>query len=339
MSSAETRKLLLGGHVYDCWPEETVLEALLRQGVAITNSCRRQICLTCMMRSLEGPPPKAAQINLQDSLRGRNFFLACACCPERDMEITFTAETIGQPTTATIVEINRYGPFILEIGLAPATPRPYRGGQFLALLDEHGAGHRFPIASPTSATLSGTMEIHVERVQGRAFSEWLHGNLEQGDLVTLCGVTGELTYNLGDPRRTLVLAGWNGGLGALIGLVQDAFENNHTGEIHLFHGVSDRDHLYLFEEMREIGRQFQNFHYLPCIEDRTTPAVDADGGARGTIAAHVGRLLPSLFGVRLFLCGPRSEVSALQRQSYLSGAAMKDIRTDLSIAEDFQGLP
>jgi ferredoxin-NADP reductase len=225
---------------------------------------------------------------------------------------------------------------LIEIGLAPATAFPYRGGEFLTLLDERGAGHRFPIASPTSGKLTGKMEIHVERVQEQAFSEWLHGNLKTGDIVTLNGVTGELTYEIGDPRRTLVLAGWNGGLGALIGIMQDAFENNHTGEIYLFHGVSDHDYLSLFEELREIGQQFQNFHYLPCIGDRTTPAVDADGCAKGTVAGHVKRLLPSLSGTRLFLCGPRSEASALQRQSYLSGAAMKDIRVDLSVAEDFQ---
>ena len=43
MADAETRRLLLGGGVYDCRPEETVLDALLRQGLAVPNSCRRQI--------------------------------------------------------------------------------------------------------------------------------------------------------------------------------------------------------------------------------------------------------------------------------------------------------
>jgi NAD(P)H-flavin reductase len=334
----ETRTLLLGGHAYDCGQNETVLEALLRQGVAINNSCRRQICLTCMMRSLGSPPPPTSQINLSDRLRDRNFFLACACCPERDMEITFTAETVGENATAEVIEISRFCPFVSEIRLAPTTPFPYRGGEFLTVLDKQGTGHRFPIASPKSAILSGTMEIHVELVAGHAFSEWLHSSLEAGDIIALCGVSGELTYEVGDPRRMLVLAGWNGGLGALIGLVQDAFENRHTGAIHLFHGVRDLDHFYLVEEMREIGKQFHNFHYLPCIEDRTAPPVDTDGYARGTVAAHVMRLLPNLAGARLYLCGPRNEVSALQKQSYLSGAAMKDIRTDLSVAEDFQEL-
>jgi ferredoxin-NADP reductase len=233
------------------------------------------------------------------------------------MEITLTAETVGEHATALVAEMNQLCPFIIEFGLACAAPFPYRGGQFLTLLDEGGAGHRFPIASPTSGKLTGKIEIHVERVEGLAFSEWLHGNLKTGEIVTLCGATGELTYEIGGPRRTLVLAGWNGGLGALIGIMQDAFENNHTGEIYLFHGVSDHDHLYLFEEMREIGQQFQNFHYLPCIEDRATPAVDADGCARGhcfgacraSVAEPRGRQAFSLRFKKRSFCPAEAELS------------------------------
>ncbi|MGO9234738.1 MAG: 2Fe-2S iron-sulfur cluster binding domain-containing protein, partial [Methylocella sp.] len=114
MANAETRRLLLGGGVYDCRPEETVLDALLRQGLAVPNSCRRQICMTCMMRALNGSPPAESQTNLPDSLKARNFFLACNCRPERNMEITFTAETVGEAAPAKVDELNALCPFILE---------------------------------------------------------------------------------------------------------------------------------------------------------------------------------------------------------------------------------
>src|SRR5664279_6425796 len=90
MANAETRRLLLGGGVYDCRPEETVLDALLRQGLAVPNSCRRQICMTCMMRALNGSPPAESQTNLPDGLKARNFFLACNCRPERNMAVSYT---------------------------------------------------------------------------------------------------------------------------------------------------------------------------------------------------------------------------------------------------------
>jgi ferredoxin len=47
---AAPTQLLLGGNIYTCQPGETVLDALLRQGVSIPHDCRKQICLTCLMR-------------------------------------------------------------------------------------------------------------------------------------------------------------------------------------------------------------------------------------------------------------------------------------------------
>ena len=86
------------------------------------------------------------------------------------MEITFTAETVGEAAPAKVEELNALCPFILEIALScPASDFPYRGGQFLTLLDDQKKGHRFPIASPTSGKLAGRIEIHVERIKGETF--------------------------------------------------------------------------------------------------------------------------------------------------------------------------
>lgn len=331
-----TRRLLLDGGVYECRPDETVLETLLRHRVPIPNSCRHQTCLTCVMQSLQGPPPAEAQINLQDHLRRSNFFLACGCRPERDMVIAFPSEVVVETQTAEVAEINRLCPRVIEICLACPPPFPYRGGQFLTVVDEWNVGHRFPIASPTSGRLTGKIEIHVEHSGKGAFSDRLVSSLEIGEILDIRYANGEMTYETGDPRQTLLLVGWNGGLGALIGIMQDAFEHNHTGRIYLLHGASDRNYLYFVDELREVADRFRNFRYLPCVEDRSAPQISCDGWARGAVAAHVRRLLPDLSGVAVFLCGRRSELSAMQRQCYLAGAAMKDIRTDLSLADDFQ---
>ncbi len=48
------------GSVYDCWDSETVLNSLLRHGVAFNFSCRKGVCLECMMRTTAGAAPEAA---------------------------------------------------------------------------------------------------------------------------------------------------------------------------------------------------------------------------------------------------------------------------------------
>lgn len=324
--SAETRKLLLDGRIYDCRPGETVLEALLRQKVAVPNVCRHQVCLTCMMLSLGGAPPSASQTNLKDNLRTQHFFLACGCHPERDMEIAFTSETVAIKARAEVTEINRLNSFVSEVALQCEPPLHYRGGQFMTLFNDNNIGNRFPISSPSRGRLTGKMDIQVQRTPGGVFSEWVHTSLRVGDVLSACGATGELFFEIGNPRQTLLLAGWDGGLGALIAVMQDAFENEHAGTIYLFHGVEDKEHLYFVEELREVTDRFKRFHYVPCV--RTGAPVEAC--ASGAIEANVERFLPDLSGVKVYLCGPRNEVHALQRQSYLAGAAMKDIRTDVT---------
>ena len=208
------RQLLFNGKAYDCRAGETVLDALIRQHVDVPYSCRQQVCLTCMMHCLNGPPPSASQVNIKETLRIQNNFLACGCYPESDMEIALPNELIGGPVSAEVVELNRLNPAVLEVVLQCSVPLDYRAGQAVRLRNEDLLGKRLLIASPTSAKGSGRFEIHVERIQGDLFSEWVYGQLRIGDKFTLYGVDGELSYVPGQPWRPTLLAAWHSGLGA-----------------------------------------------------------------------------------------------------------------------------
>jgi len=321
------KQLLLNGKIYDCRPDETVLQALLRQKVDVPYSCEQQVCLTCMMRSLNGLPPPNSQINLKEALRVQRFFLACGCRPTRDMEITLAAETLAVQATAKVADLNRLNSHVLELVLQCEPPLHYRAGQLITLFNSGNIGKAFPIASPSSARLSGRIEVHVERIRGGYFSEWIHEDLRAGDVLTASGATGELFYGVGAPHTPLLMAGWNGGFGALIGVMQDAFENHQAGPVYLFHGASDASHLYFVEELKEIGEKFPNFHYVPCVEQGSAP----DGIACDSVRALVAHMLPDqLSGWTVFLCGAKNQVHALQRQVYLAGAAMNDIHLEVT---------
>ena len=61
-------KLRFNGAVYDCHRSETVLQALLRNGVPVPYSCRNGVCLTCMLRAVRGHVPAAAQNGFKKTL-------------------------------------------------------------------------------------------------------------------------------------------------------------------------------------------------------------------------------------------------------------------------------
>ncbi|MFI3218349.1 MAG: 2Fe-2S iron-sulfur cluster binding domain-containing protein [Methylococcales bacterium] len=80
--TSKAKRLTVSGKSYSCEHNETVLDALLRQKVPVPYACRQQICKSCIMRSLNAPPPIEAQKTLRDTLKSKNYFLACACIPE-----------------------------------------------------------------------------------------------------------------------------------------------------------------------------------------------------------------------------------------------------------------
>jgi len=322
----KSRQLLLNGKIYDCRAEETVLDALLRQHVDMPYSCRNQVCMSCIMRCLNGSPPPASQVNMKQTLRMQNNFLACGCYPECDLEIALPKESVVHQVSAEVVELNRLNSTVLELVVQCSVPLDYHAGQAVLLMNADLLGKRLPIASPTSAKGSGRYEVHVERIQGGFFSEWVHGQLRIGDKMTLCGVDGELFYVPGQGWKPMFLAGWNGGLGALMGILQDALENNHAGPLYLFHGVTRSAYLYFVDEINEIGRYYPNFRYIPCVEQDSAP----NGCFTGTVCSAAKARLPGLANWTVYLCGPRERVQQMQRQAYLMGATLKDIYREIT---------
>lgn len=75
------------GKDYQCHEGETLLDALLRQGVDIPFSCRNGVCHVCMHRVERGEVPPEAQQGLDEEKRRQALFLPCKCHPRTDMSI------------------------------------------------------------------------------------------------------------------------------------------------------------------------------------------------------------------------------------------------------------
>jgi len=243
------------------------------------------------------------------------------------MEIVINEEKLTtQVVVSEVIEINRLNQKMLELVLQCEMPIDFYGGQSALILNDEDIGKKFSIASPSSAKTSGKMEVHVTDIKGSPFSEWLKNKLEIGNKLYVCGVSGELFYVPGRPEQALLLVGWQDGLTAMIGIIQDIFESKHAGPVYLFHGVDVKEDLYLEMEIREITDYFPNFHYIPCVEKGDIP----QGGYCGTVDKIVSQLLPDLSDWRAFLCGTRKQIHSVQRYAYLAGARLKDIYLEVT---------
>lgn len=308
-------------HSYTVRENESVLDALTRHGVAVPSSCRSGVCQTCMMRATRGTPPAEAQKGIKESLRVRNYFLACACKPTEDMEAALPSDDDVPQSSAIVVGKTPLNDNIIRLRLLCPAPFTYRAGQFVNV--HHGDWVR----SYSLASVPGQddfLELHVQRVSNGRMSGWLHDACIVGDPVHLQGPLGDCYYTAERQDQPLLLIGTGSGLAPLWGIARDALRQGHRGPIHLFHGGRQADDLYLTHELRALAAVYPQFSYTPCISRGEV----GEGYAAGRANEVALQRHPHLKGWRVFLCGNAAMVKTVKKRAFLAGAALSDIHAD-----------
>jgi CDP-4-dehydro-6-deoxyglucose reductase len=300
---------------------ETVLAGLLRAGVAIPHGCRAGACRACLLRATSGTPPSAAQADLQDTLRGQGFFLACTAVPTERLTVSLQAAA-ALAVPARITAIEPLAGDVVRVRLLPEQPIAYRAGQFVTLTRADGLARSYSLASlPDQEAL---LELHVRRLPRGRMSGWLCDPATAGVAVAIRGPSGACCYQAGSPTQPLVLAGTGTGLAPLWGVLRDALRAGHRGPITLVHGARSAEGLYLVDELLALGARHPHFTYLRCL----LSGDPAPGVAVGPLDQVLLTRFPSFAGHRVFLCGDSDLVLPLRRKVFLAGAPLADIHAD-----------
>lgn len=299
------------GRVYSVHPGESVLDALLRQGVRASHACKAGSCGSCMLRREEGAVPPRAQEGLKDSWKANGYFLACMCHPEGDLSVEAAGADVRIP--AVIIALRLLSADVLEVRLRPDAPFEFRAGQYVSLILDDGLSRSYSIASLPA---EGEIALHVRRIANGLMSGWLFEEARPGARVHLQGPSGDCFYIAGRETQPMLLVGTGTGLAPLWGIARDALASGHTGPIHLIHGAVREEGLYLTEALAALAAAHWNFDYIPSLLDQ------------GPIDSVLGARFPVLGGWRGFVCGDPAIVGALRKKLFLAGMAMRDIHAD-----------
>lgn len=245
---------------------ENVLDAMLRNGIHIPFSCRNGVCHVCLQRCTEGEIPADAQHGLSTELRNQGYFMPCKCIPQTDMEFTPPTDLY---TTTLVHSKEMLAPNICRLLLEPPSNFVYRAGQFINLRRADGFVRSYSLASLPAEDYF--LEIHVQRTDSGIMSNWILDELNVGGELDIQNASGECYYQDNADGHPLLLIGTGTGLAPLIGIIRDALYSQHAGEIHLYHGAVTTDCFYLHQRLRQMEREYANFHYHECISD--TPSV------------------------------------------------------------------
>lgn len=313
------------GQSYTLAENETVLDALLRGGVAAAHACKAGSCGSCMMRATAGDLPEPSQVGLKDSWKARGYFLPCVCRPGSDLAIAPVGADAR--TRARLVSLDRLSADVLKIRLACEGPFDFRAGQYVTLIRESGLARSYSIASLPD---EGDVELHVRLIPGGRMSGWLRDDARLGEAITILGPSGECFYVPGREDQPLLLAGTGTGLAPLWGIVRDALRCGHRGPIHLFHGAVQAAGLYLVDELRGLASAHPQVEYIPTVlhGEVSTGFAGGPGFAVGSIDRVILERLPKLGGWRGFVCGDEGIVRTLKKKLFLAGMASRDIYAD-----------
>lgn len=297
---------------------ESVLDALLRDGHDVPYGCKNGVCQSCLMQASDGKLPEASQKGLTDQQKKLGYFLACSCMPDNDISVC--KDETEEKLEGEIKEISSLNDSVIKLRLK--SDLKYYPGQFVNLWRDDTIVRSYSLASVPS--LDDELEFHVRHVENGQFSDWLKQSAKQEDSIKIQGPLGTCFYSYSDDTKDqpILLAGIGTGLAPLYGILRDALNQGHTGQILLLVGAKDSKNLYLQNELKELSLKFSNL----AVEFISKNAPE-DGVKQGDIyqeAKNIG----SLKGYKVFLCGADSFVKKMKKQCFLAGANMPDILAD-----------
>lgn len=319
-------KVTLSGNAYELEKQESVLLGLERHGVSIPSSCRSGVCQTCLLLAVKGEVPADAQVGLKPTLQKQGYFLACMCKPESSLEISIPGEDVRPRYQAKLLEKDFLGEDIFRLRLSRPDDFEYYPGQFISVHRPDGLIRSYSLASVTD---EGFLELHIRHLPDGQMSGWLKDSIHPGDAVEIEPALGDCFYLQDDPTKNILLIGTGTGLSPLYGIIRDALNKGHSGDIHLYHGSQTDKGIYLQHELQDLAEQNHNFHYHPCVSGNSDSSYNHGRANDVALREH-----PDLKGWNVYLCGHPDMVSATAKKSFLAGASFKDIYSDpFTIAE------
>jgi NAD(P)H-flavin reductase/ferredoxin len=284
---------------------ETLLDAGLREGLALPWECRNGACglCTCTIEHGEVELRPYQRSALPEAARARGVSLLCCAMPLTELSIAVDgplyAADAAQVHTAQVVEMERLAPEVMRVWLAlpPGERLPFAAGQYIDILLEDGQRRAFSFANPPQD--DARIELHVRRIPGGRFTTHVFERMQVGDTLRFEGPVGSFTLREGD--RPVLLVATATGFAPVKSIVEDAFHRGLRRPMVLYWGVRRPEDFYLLDRVRAWERDHAQFRFVPVLSQPRPE--DGWTGRTGHVQDAILADFPELAGVEVYVCG------------------------------------
>ena len=151
--------------------------------------------------------------------------------------------------------------------LPAVEPFSFRAGQYLDLILPSGERRSYSIASPPHD--ARTIELHIRKVKGGAFTESLFEILKPGVLLEIEGPKGDFGSAVVPQAEPLIFVAGGTGYAPIKSLLRSILELQPTGPVRLYWGTRSQRDCYDLEWLESMQARFAQLTVTIAVSDES----------------------------------------------------------------------
>jgi NAD(P)H-flavin reductase/ferredoxin len=311
---------------------ETLLDAALREGIALPFDCRNGGCGECKATLRSGTVEFGAYQPgvLSAAERAAGTILPCVCTPREDVELEYTPSrapgaAAARPWGATVQSLKRLAPDVMQVilKLDGGERIAFYAGQYINILLDDGEKRSFSFA--TAPSVNDHIELHIRRIPGGRYTTHVFERMRPGDRVRFEGPLGSF-FLREDSAKPMIFVAGSTGFAPVKSMLEYAFARGVKRRMLLYWGVRRPADLYLRELPEKWAREHPNFSFVPVVS-HPAPG-DQWTGRTGFVHEAILADFPDLGGYQVYACGSAAMVQAAHPAFSAQGLGPDDCFSD-----------
>ncbi|MGY3484657.1 CDP-4-dehydro-6-deoxyglucose reductase [Bradyrhizobium sp. USDA 4011] len=320
---------LSSGRTFEARSDETILAAAMRAGIWLPSACGAGSCGSCKAKIVTGEFIHNGTVGGLG--RSHDPLSALLCRASALTDVTIDVIDLPEPPAserprvpARVVALKRENDNVIRVTLRfPPFDKPtFKPGQFVGIRHSDGIDRSFSIANAPRD--DGTIELHIGRVAGGAFTGHVFEKLKINDVLEVSGPYGNFAFS-SQNRPSIFVAGGTG-IAPVRAILEALTRDDSRSSTRVYWGSRARSGFYIDRELRDLCGGGNGIEYVPVLSDPD----DIWTGRTGLVHEAVLRDFTDLSDFDVYACGSPAMVDATYEALSARGA-----RPDRFFADSF----
>ncbi len=327
------------GRTFSTNPDETILNAGIRQGINLSYGCKDGACGSCKCKKLSGDVSHAAHqskaLNADEEAQG----MVLTCCATATSNVVLESRQVTAagafaikkfPARVNSLEKVSADVIVMKLQLPANDQFQYHAGQYVEFLLRDGMRRSYSMANAPHRLSNGGLELHLRHMPGGKFTDHVFGDMKEKEVLRIEGPYGSF-YLRDDSRKPIVLLASGTGFAPIKALIEHLQYQASKRHVTLYWGGRRPTDLYLDSWVQTKLTEMPNLRYVPVISD----AFPEDGwsGRTGFVHRAVLQDLPDLSGHQVYACGAPIVVDSAQVDYLQAGLPADEFYADAFTSE------